>query len=310
MFDAPAMDQESPEDAEADPEAQDPSDVNNSNNNASKNKKKQSRKGGNNPNPNAKSQEQHQAEVDSMNATMNTDADDCDDEDHYYKIRIGEVLNREYRVVQKLGKGVFANVCKAVQISNGREVAIKILRTEDIMLRAGEKEKQILELLNSTDKYDKRHIVRMLASFEHRRHLCLVFELMDMNLREALRIYGKGKGLSLDAVRSYAMQLFVGLMHLRKNKIIHADIKPDNILLSADTKTVKICDLGTAFPVEESSLVEYMASRFYRAPEIIIGYTYDMSIDVWSTACTLYELYTGQFLFNGRNNNDMLKHIL
>jgi len=206
-----------------------------------------------------------------------------------------------------LGKGVFANVCKAVQLSTNREVAIKILRTEDIMLRAGEKEKQILELLNSTDKYDKRHIIRLLASFEHKRHLCLVFELMEMNLRDALRIYGKGKGLSLDAVRSYAMQLFVGLCHMRKNKVIHADIKPDNILISSDTKTLKICDLGTAFLVEESSLVEYLASRFYRAPEIIIGYPYDTSIDMWSAACTLYELYMGTFPFNGRNNNDMLK---
>jgi serine/threonine-protein kinase PRP4 len=68
------------------------------------------------------------------------------------------------------------------------------------------------------------------------------------------------------------MQIFLALSHLRKHKIIHADIKPDNILISKDTKTLKICDFGTAFPVEENSLVEYLVSRFYRAPEIIIGY--------------------------------------
>ena len=94
---------------------------------------------------------------------------------------------------------------------------------------------------------------------------------------------------------------------MKKNKIIHADLKPDNILISKDTKLIKVCDLGTAFTYEESSLVEYLASRFYRAPEIILGYPYDSSIDMWAAACTLYELYTGQFLYNGRNNNDMIR---
>jgi serine/threonine-protein kinase PRP4 len=54
-------------------------------------------------------------------------------------------------------------------------------------------------------------------------------------------------------------------------------------------------------------LVDYLQSRFYRAPEVIVGYPYDTQLDVWSTACTLFELYTGKFLFNGINNNEMLK---
>jgi serine/threonine-protein kinase PRP4 len=57
-------------------------------------------------------------------------------------------------------------------------------------------------------------------------------------------------------------------------------------------------------------LVEYLVSRFYRAPEIVLGYPYDCSIDVWSVACTLYELFTSKFLFEGRNNNQMLKSIM
>jgi serine/threonine-protein kinase PRP4 len=83
-----------------------------------------------------------------------------------------------------------------------------------------------------------------------------VFELLAMNLRDCFKVYGKNKGLSLDVVRSYGMQLFVSLSHLKKQKIVHADVKPDNILVSNDTKTVKLCDFGTAFPVEECSLVE------------------------------------------------------
>jgi len=89
------------------------------------------------------------------------------------------------------------------------------------------------------------------------------------------------------------MQLFVALAHLRKHRIIHADIKPDNILISKDTKLLKLCDFGTAFNIEEATIIEYLVSRFYRAPEIILGHPYDCAIDMWSTACTLYELYTG-----------------
>ena len=60
------------------------------------------------------------------------------------------------------------------------------------------------------------------------------------------------------AVRTYAMQLFVALNHLKKHKLVHADLKPDNILVSKDTKTIKLCDFGTAFPEAECSLVDYL----------------------------------------------------
>jgi serine/threonine-protein kinase PRP4 len=74
-------------------------------------------------------------------------------------------------------------------------------------------------------------------------------------------------------------------------------VKPDNILCCNNNKTVKICDFGTALTTDEANLVDYMQSRFYRAPEIILGCPYDASIDMWSAACTIYELYTGKILF-------------
>jgi serine/threonine-protein kinase PRP4 len=77
-----------------------------------------------------------------------------------------------------------------------------------------------------------------------------------------------------------------------------------------NNKTVKICDFGTAFKIEEYTPIELLASRYYRAPEVIIGYYYDTSIDVWAIACTLFELYTGKFLFPGKDNNEMLKLIM
>ncbi|CAD8204940.1 unnamed protein product [Paramecium octaurelia] len=234
------------------------------------------------------------------NANASYEADD----DKYYRITIGEMI-KDYKIINKCGKGVFGNVCKAIK--DGQEYAIKFIRAEDIYIRSGERERQILKQLNEADPNNKKHILRLIESFEHRKHLCLVFESLDLNLRDALKVYTKGQGLDLSAIRSYAMQLFVALAHLRRHKIIHADIKPDNILISSDTKLLKLCDFGTAFTVDEVTVVEYLVSRYYRAPEIIIGYPYDTNIDVWATACTLFELFTGQFLFSGDNNNDMLK---
>ncbi len=86
--------------------------------------------------------------------------------------------------------------------------------------------------LNAADPEDKYHCLRLFTSFYHRNHLCLVFESLSMNLREVLKKYGKDVGLHIDAVRSYAHQLFLSLRLLKKTAILHADIKPDNILVS------------------------------------------------------------------------------
>eukprot|EP01017_Pseudomicrothorax_dubius_P032767 TRINITY_DN4324_c0_g1_i10.p1 TRINITY_DN4324_c0_g1~~TRINITY_DN4324_c0_g1_i10.p1 ORF type:complete len:622 (-),score=149.77 TRINITY_DN4324_c0_g1_i10:97-1962(-) len=230
-----------------------------------------------------------------------------DDEEQYYISTVGEVLDRRWKVIQKLGKGQFASVVRAVDVNTGEEAAIKILRSRELILRHGEREKAVLEKLNETDKQDRRHIVRLLGSFEHRRHLCLVFESLDVDLRETIRRFGKNQGLSLEAVRSYARQLFSSLLHMKKNKIIHADLKPDNILVSSNKKTCKVCDFNSAIPVEDVIKSEDVVSRFYRAPEIILGAGYGFPIDVWATGCTLFEMYTGEFLFPGRSPNHMLK---
>lgn len=165
------------------------------------------------------------------------------------------------------------------------------------------KEVQILNKLKQADPDDKKHIVRLERTFEHRGHLCIVFESMrylllsfpfhyplpdfesSMNLRDVVKRFGKDVGLNIRAVRAYAHQLFLALSLLRKTNIMHADIKPDNILVCPfrlrsrtyliilpqvnEHKTVlKLCDLGSASDVSENDITPYLVSRFYRAPEI------------------------------------------
>ncbi len=127
---------------------------------------------------------------------------------------------------------------------------------------------EFLRKLNEADPDDKFHCLRLLSSFNHKQHLCLVFEPLHMNLREVIKKYGKNVGLHITAVRSYARQLFRALRLLRKCQIIHADIKPDNILVNESKLVLKLCDFGSASYADECDIAEYLVSRFYRAPEI------------------------------------------
>ncbi|CAK7563671.1 MAG: U4/U6 small nuclear ribonucleoprotein prp4 [Sporothrix epigloea] len=240
-----------------------------------------------------------------------------DDIQGYYKIRRGEVLDDRYQIQSSLGKGMFSGVARAWDISTPerREVAIKIMRNNDALRKGGYTEIAILRKLNESDPESRKHIVRFERSFEFRGHLCMAFENLSMNLREVLKKFGNNVGINLHGVRVYAYQIFVALAHMRRCSIIHADLKPDNILVNDNRSTLKICDLGTAIDRSDAAtahmeITPYLVSRFYRAPEIVLGMPYDYAVDMWSIGCTLYELYTGKILFTGESNNQMLRAIM
>jgi len=221
------------------------------------------------------------------------------------------VMGGRYRVTEdKCGQGTFSNVIKAEDQENKMQVAIKVMRCNDMMRKAAEKEIELLERLRDADKESKRNVIKLFRTFVYRGHLCLVFECMWDNLRVAVKKYTKDKGMSLKAVRAYTRQLLVALHHIHRLQIIHADIKPDNILISAGHNIVKICDLGSAMELTEVEVTPYLVSRFYRAPEIVLGMKYGPQIDTFAIGATLCELFTGKILFAGKSNNDMLKKFM
>ena len=243
------------------------------------------------------------------------------DSEGYYLPQIGELVLERYRTLGVVGKGVFSCVLKCIDTSiighdssddkeSGKaHVAIKVIRNNDTMKKAAQKELAILEAIRENDPLDRCHCVKLLASAEVRAHAAIIFEFQDMNLREALKKFGKDVGINIQAVRLYARQLFSALNLLAKLKVVHADIKLDNILCSADCKRVKLCDFGSAFRESDydNAPTPYLVSRFYRAPEIVLGLYYDKAIDMWSVAVCLYELFTGRIMFPGRTNNEMLR---
>ncbi|KAI9738068.1 MAG: U4/U6 small nuclear ribonucleoprotein prp4 [Claussenomyces sp. TS43310] len=236
--------------------------------------------------------------------------DNWDDPEGYYKIILGELLNGRYHVQSNLGQGMFSGVVRAMDVTTKNLVAIKLIRNNETMRKAGMKEIQILQQLKEADPEDKKHLIRLERHFEHKGHLCMVFENLSINLREVLKKFGRDVGINLKAVRAYAQQMFLGLSLMRKCSILHADLKPDNILVNEARNMLKICDLGSASDASDNEITPYLVSRFYRAPEIILGMPYDFAIDIWSVGCTLYELYTGKILFTGRTNNQMLRSIM
>lgn len=162
-----------------------------------------------------------------------------DDKDGYYKIRPSEILNGRYQIQSTLGKGMFSGVARATDITTKKLVAIKIMRNNDALKKGGFTEIAILEKLNSADPDNKKHIIKFERSFEYKGHLCMVFENLSLNLREVLKKFGNNVGINLVATKAYAYQIFLALAHMRKCSIIHADLKPDNILVSLGISAIE-----------------------------------------------------------------------
>ncbi len=232
------------------------------------------------------------------------------DTEGYYKTRAGEMVEGRYKVLGLIGQGVFSTVLKCLDTQKGgQEVALKVIRNNDTMRKAAQKEVMLLREVAEKDPHNKRHCVLMFENLEHKNHVVMVFESLQMNLRETLKKFGRKVGINSAAVRVYAKQLFIALKHLAALRIIHADIKPDNILVTPGFGCLKLADFGSAFKETDPDAMEatpYLVSRWYRAPEIALGLPYDRTIDMWSVAVTLFELYTGKAMLPGRNNNEML----
>lgn len=235
----------------------------------------------------------------------------CDydnDQGSYIHIPHDHVAYR-YEVLKVIGKGSFGQVVKAYDHANHMHVALKMVRNEKRFHRQAQEEVRILEHLRKQDKDNTMNIIHMLDSFTFRNHMCITFELLSINLYELIK-KNKFQGFSLQLVRKFCHSLLLCLDALNRNKIIHCDMKPENVLLKQQGRSgLKVIDFGSSC-YEQNRVYTYIQSRFYRAPEVILGARYGMPIDMWSLGCILAELLTGFPLLPGEDEGDQLACIM
>jgi cyclin-dependent kinase-like len=153
------------------------------------------------------------------------------------------------------------------------------------------------------------NIVNLKEAFRRKGKLYLVFEYVEKNLLEALE--ESGNGLDPELVRTYMYQLVKAIEWCHRHNVIHRDIKPENLLVSAQAEPLlKLCDFGFARTITSRGgqvLTDYVATRWYRSPELLLGCTdYGKPVDMWAIGCIMGELIDGQPLFPGESEIDQL----
>lgn len=232
-----------------------------------------------------------------------------DDERGDYQIVLHDHILYRYEVINPLGKGSFGQVVRGHDYKGNAYLAVKIIRNKKRFHHQALVEVKILEFLRERDSENSSNIVHMMDYFYFRNHLCITFELLSINLYEFIK-NNNFQGLSLGLIRRFAIQLLTALRFLRKQRVIHCDFKPENVLLKNPTKSgIKVIDFGSSC-FEDERVYSYIQSRFYRSPEVILGVPYDVAIDMWSFGCILAELYTGYPLFPGENEVEQLACIM
>ncbi|XP_030067368.1 dual specificity tyrosine-phosphorylation-regulated kinase 1A isoform X5 [Microcaecilia unicolor] len=237
--------------------------------------------------------------------------DGYDDDNYDYIVKNGEKWMDRYEIDSLIGKGSFGQVAKAYDHYDQEWVAIKIIKNKKAFLNQAQIELRLLELMNKNDMEMKYYIVHLKRHFMFRNHLCLVFELLSYNLYDLLR-NTNFRGVSLNLTRKFAQQLCTALLFLATPElnIIHCDLKPENILLCNPKRSaIKIIDFGSSCQLGQR-IYQYIQSRFYRSPEVLLGMSYDLAIDMWSLGCILVEMHTGEPLFSGSNEVDQMNKIV
>jgi len=226
----------------------------------------------------------------------------------------------EYIVVEKLGSGTFGQVCCCKEYHTGRYCAVKIIKDNPLYFRQGLTELDILKKI--TTYTTNNHLLKVYDSLLYNNHLCLVLPQYALTLFDLMRKQAKKSrkyGLPLYAVQRFTRQLTEALVELYKIGITHCDLKPENIMIQGTPRTFEdgtydlsdqdiiIIDFGSATETFSGNI--YIQSRFYRAPEVILGNRYNQSIDMWSLGCIVAEMLLGLPLYAAKNELAQLHRI-
>ncbi|KAJ7852904.1 mitogen activated protein kinase [Mycena olivaceomarginata] len=220
-----------------------------------------------------------------------------------------------YEIREEIGKGAYGSVFRARHKPTGRPVAIKRLIPfgNPLLCLRALRELKLLNLFSQTHE----NILPILdvlkpSSFDSFTELYLVQELMQMDLHSIIQT----QELTHEHRQCFIYQTIRALKFMHSAGVVHRDLKPSNLLVN-DNCDLKVCDFGLArsikivATVNEHGMTEYVATRWYRGPEIMLSFrSYTTQIDMWSVGCILAELFLKRPLFPGKNYLQQLHMIL
>jgi mitogen-activated protein kinase 15 len=217
---------------------------------------------------------------------------------------------RRYEVIQKIGKGAYGVVWKSIDKQTQQVVALKKAYGAFGVALDAKRTYREITLLRQLRGHP--NIVQLLAVHraENEQDLYMVFEILEADCNAVVRA-----GILTDVHHRYIFwQMLCALKYLHSAGVVHRDLKPANLLINSDA-SIKICDFGLARAIDEElepeDLTDYVATRWYRAPEILCSSTkYTAAVDIWAAGCILAELIRGRALFPGQSEHDQLELIV
>ncbi|KAI3400971.1 hypothetical protein diail_1179 [Diaporthe ilicicola] len=212
-----------------------------------------------------------------------------------------------FQQLEKLGEGTYATVFKGRNRQTGEFVALKEIHLDS---EEGTPSTAIREI-SLMKELKHENIVALHDVIHTENKLMLVFDYMDGDLKKYMDTKGDRGALQPMLIKSFMYQLLKGIDFCHKNRVLHRDLKPQNLLINSKGQ-LKLGDFGLAraFGIPVNTFSNEVVTLWYRAPDVLLGSrTYNTSIDIWSAGCIMAEMYTGRPLFPGTTNEDQITRI-
>ncbi|XP_052766530.1 cyclin-dependent kinase-like 1 isoform X2 [Mya arenaria] len=209
----------------------------------------------------------------------------------------------KYEKICRIGEGSYGVVFKCKNRETSQHVAIKkfVESEEDPLIK-----KIAMREIRMLKQLKHPNLVNLIEVFRRKKRLHLVFEYVDHTVLNELDRHPRGVPETM--VKRIVYQILLAVNFCHQHHCIHRDVKPENILITRSGQ-VKLCDFGFAriLTGPGDSYTDYVATRWYRAPELLVGDTqYGPPVDVWAVGCVFAELLTGQALWPGKSDVDQL----
>jgi serine/threonine protein kinase len=200
-----------------------------------------------------------------------------------------------------------------LDIVDKKLVCLKIIHNNKEYFDQSIDEIKLLRFINANGDPDQKNFLKLYDYFYHKEHLFIVAEILKDNLYDFYRYLNDNSlenYFTLARLQKITKQILDCLDYLHGLKLIHCDLKPENVLIKSISETqVKVIDFGSSCFIHDH-LSSYVQSRSYRAPEVILGCKYDYKIDIWSLGCIVAELFTGNVLFQNDSIQSLLAKVI